>query len=241
MYCKVLVSWLCCLLLLVAVPSQAQTDCSDYQLLRENAVYELLSYNHKDKPTGRMTYNVTDLDRSGGKLEATIHSQVYDEKDKLATEGDFKIGCENGSIWMDMNSMMNRQGAMQGQENNLEMSMDGDKMLYPSNMQAGQKLEDGTMTMEMKDSGNGQSMMTMVMKVTDRTVEGKESITVPAGTYDSYKIRYNTQMENRAMGMKMPGMRIETVEYYVPKIGMVRSETYRNGKLQSYTVLSKIE
>ncbi|WP_266203774.1 TapB family protein [Pontibacter kalidii] len=241
MFRKALLPWLCCLLLLLAVPSQAQTDCSDYQLLRENATYELLSYNHKDKETGRMTYNVTDLNRSGDKLEATIHSQVYDEKGELATEGDFKIGCENGSIWMDMNPLMNRQSPMQGQGNSMEMSMEGDKMLYPSNLQAGQKLEDGTMTLQMKDAGNGQSMMTMVMKVTDRTVEGKESITVPAGTYDSYKIRYNTQMENRAMGMKMPGMRIETVEYYVPGIGMVRSETYRNGKLQSYTVLSKIE
>lgn len=239
MFHKVIVPLVCCLLLL-AVPTYAQTDCSDYQLLRENATYELLSYNNKDRQTGRMTYNVTNVDRTGDRVEATIHSQVYDNKDKLATEGDFKIGCENGAIWMDMRSLMNQQNAMEGQPD-MEMTMQGDKMLYPNNLQAGQKLEDGTMTMEMKNKGNGQSMMTMVMKVTDRTVEGKESIKVPAGTYDSYKIRYNTEMENRAMGMKMPGMRIETVEYYVPEIGMVRSETYRNGKLQSYTVLSKIE
>lgn len=235
---KTVTSLICCLVLL-AVPCQAQTTCADYQLLRENATYELLSYNHKDKPTGRMTYHVKEVDRSGDKVQATIHSQVYDDKGKLATEGDFKIGCEGGSIWMDMNSLMS-QGQM-GAQQNMEMTMQGDRMLYPSNLQAGQKLEDGTMTMEMKDKGNSQSMMTMVMKVTDRTVEGKESIKVPAGTYDSYKIRYNTEMENRAMGMKMPGMRMETVEYFVPEVGVVRSEAYRNGKLQSYTVLSKIE
>jgi len=238
MFRKALSLLLCCLLSVTI--SKAQSDCSEYQLLRENAVYELLSYNHKDKPTGRITYNVKTLERSGGKLEATVHSQVYDEKGKLASEGDFKIGCESGSIWMDMNSLMSRQSAVEGQPD-MEMIMEGDKMLYPDKLQAGQKLDDGTMTMEMKNKGNGQSMMTMVMKVTGRTVEGKESISVPAGTYDGYKIRYNTEMENRAMGMKMPGMRMETVEYYVPKVGMVRSETYRNGKLQSYTVLSKIE
>lgn len=236
---KVLFPLLCCLIL-AAIPAQAQTDCSDYQLLRENAKYELLSYDQKDRQIGRMSYNVTDVNRSGDRVEATIHSQVYDDKGKLATESDFKVGCENGSIWMDMSSLMNKHNAMQGQPD-MEMSMEGDRMLYPKNLKAGQKLEDGTMTMKMKNKGNSQSMMTMVTKITNRTVEGKESIKVPAGTYEAYKIRYNTDMENRAMGMKMPGVSMETVEYFVPEIGMVRTETYRNGKLQSYTVLSKIE
>lgn len=235
---KAFLPLLCCLL--VAVASKAQSSCSDYLLLRENAKYELLTYDQKDRQTGRMTYHVRETDTSGDKVEATIQSQVYDNKGKLATEGDFKVGCEDGSIWMDMRSLMNRQNAMEGQPD-MEMTVEGDKMLYPGNLQPGQTLEDGSMTMEMKNKGNGQSMMTMVMKVTDRKVEGKEGIKVPAGTYDSYKIKYNTEVENRAMGMKMPGMRLETVEYYVPGIGMVRSETYRNGKLQSYTVLSKIE
>ncbi|AKD02943.1 hypothetical protein POKO110462_01680 [Pontibacter korlensis] len=235
---KILIPLLCCLLLL-AVPTKAQTNCADYQLLRDNAAYELLTYDKKDRQTGRVMYNVKAINRTGGKVEATIHSRIFDDKGQLATEGDFVVGCEDGAIWMDMRSLLN-PGMMESQ-NNMEMTMEGDKMLYPSNLQAGQKLEDGTMTMEMKDKSSGQSMMTMVMKVMNRTVEGKESIKVPAGTYDSYKIRQSTEMENRAMGMKMPGMRIETVEYYVPQIGSVRSETYRNGKLQSYTVLSKIE
>ncbi|WP_276499560.1 hypothetical protein [Pontibacter litorisediminis] len=235
---KVLLLLLCCQLA-AAVPSQAQTDCADYQLLRENTKYELLNYDRKDRQTGRIVYNVTNVENSGDKVEATIHSQVYDEEGKLATENDFKIGCENGSISMDLNSLMGPN--MMGTYKEMEMAVEGNKLLYPSNLQAGQKLEDGTMTMEMKDKESGQKAMTMVMKVTNRTVEGKESVTVPAGTYDSYKIRYNTDMENRAMEMKMPGMRMETVEYYVPEIGTVRTETYRNGKLLSYTVLSKVE
>ncbi|TPE42679.1 TapB family protein [Pontibacter mangrovi] len=235
---KILLLLLCCLLL-VATPMYAQTNCADYQLLRENAAYELLTYNQKDKQTGRVTYQVKDINRNDGKVEATIQSQVYDEKGEMATEGEFRIGCDNGSIWMDMQPMMNQ--TPMGDQQSMDMTMEGDKMLYPSNLQAGQKLEDGTMTMEMKGQGSAQSMMTMVMKITNRTVEAKEKVQVPAGSFDSYKIRYNTEMENRAMGMKMPGMRMETVEYYVPEIGVVRSENYRNGKLMSYSVLSKIK
>lgn len=229
---------LCCLLL-VAPAAQAQTSCSEYQLLKENASYEMQSYDSRDRLTGRMTYQVKEVNRSGGQVEAKIHTQSFDKKDKAVGTGDFTIGCENGTIWMDMRSLMDPQmmDAYQG----MEMTMQGDKMLYPGKLQAGQKLEDGTMTFEMKDKSSGRTMMTMVMKVTDRTVESKEKVQVPAGSYEGYKIRQNTKMENRAMGMAMPGMQMETVEYYVPNIGMVRSETYRNGKLQSYTVLSKLK
>ncbi|MDX5438124.1 MAG: hypothetical protein LPK03_13060 [Pontibacter sp.] len=223
----------------LATPAYAQTSCADFQLLRENASYEMLTYDGKDRQTGRVVYNVQDVKRTGGKAEADVHSEVYDQKGRLASEGDFTIGCNDGTIWMDMRSLMSPD--IMGAYKDMEMTMTGDKMLYPNKLTVGQTLQDGTMTMEMKDRANGQNMMTMVMKVMDRKVEGKESIQVPAGSYNSYKIRQNTEVENRAMGMKMPGARIETVEYYVPEIGTVRSETYRNGKLQSYTVLSKIK
>ncbi|WP_089319792.1 TapB family protein [Pontibacter ummariensis] len=228
------------MLLLLVTPAlvSAQTGCSQYILLKDGASYELLTYDKKDKQTGRVLYQVKEVDKSGGKTEATIHSQMYDQKDKLTTEGNFKIGCDGGSIWMDMRSLMNPE--MMESYKDMELTVEGDKMLYPNQLEAGQKLGDGTMTMKMKDKNSGRDMMTMVMKVVDRTVEGKENIKVPAGSYDSYKIRHNTEMENRAMGMKMPGMRVETVEYYVPELGTVRSETYRNGKLLSYSVLNKV-
>lgn len=227
-------------LLLVLLPftTPAQSNCADYEMLRENAAYEMTSYDRKDRQTGRVLYEVRDLNRSGNQIEADMHTKVYDDKGKLVTEGNFAIGCDDGSIWMDMRSMMSEQMANGFQ--NMEMTMEGDRMLYPQGLQVGQKLPNGTMTMKMSDKGSGQPAMTMVMNVVDRTVEAKEAVNVPAGNYQGYKIRQQAEIENHAMGMKMPGMRMETVEYYVPKVGVVRSETYRNGKLLSYTVLSKI-
>lgn len=221
----------------LAMPAEAQ-NCSDYMLLSNNAQYEILTYNNKDKLMSKATYLVTNVNRNNDRVEATVQTKVYDNKDKLSSEGEFTIGCDGGTISMDMRSMMNPD--MMEAYKNMEVSMEGDKMLYPGNLQAGQKLEDGTMTITVKDNSSGQTMSTMTMKVLDRTVEGKESIKVPAGTFDSFKIKQNTEMENRAMGMKMPGMRMQTVEYFVPKIGMVRSESYRNGKLMSYSVLNKV-
>ena len=215
---------------------KAQENCSDYVLLKDSAQYEILTYNNNDKLESRATYHVKNVNRNNGKVEATIETKIYDKKDKAVSEGEFTVGCENGSVWMDMRSFMN-PGMMEAYKD-MEVSMEGDKMLYPNNMAVGQELEDGMMTIDIKNSG--QSMSTMTMKIVDRKVEGKEKIQVPAGTYDTFKISQNTEMENRAMGMKMPGMRVQTIEYYVPRIGMVRSETYRNGKLMSYSVLSKV-
>lgn len=226
------------LLLLVAAPKSKAQNCNDFMLLKNNAQYEILTYNSKDKLETKATYQVKSVNRSNGQLEAIIHTKVHDNKDKPVSEGEFTVACDGGTISMDMRSLMNP--GMTEAYKNMEISMEGDKMLYPGNLRAGQKLENGTMTMTVKDQASGQAMTTMTMKITDRTVEGKESIKVPAGTYNSFKIRQNTEMENRAMGMKMPGMKMQTVEYYVPNIGMVRSETYRNGKLVSYSVLSKV-
>ncbi|WP_299826212.1 hypothetical protein [uncultured Pontibacter sp.] len=223
--------------IVLAVPAKAQ-NCSDYMLLNNNTQYEILTYNQKDKLMSKATYVVTNVNTNNNRVEATVQTQVYDNKDKLSSEGEFIIGCDGGTISMDMRSLMN-PGMMDAYKN-MDVSMEGDKMLYPGNLQTGQKLEDGTMTITVKDKSSGQNISTMTMKIIDRTVEGKESIKVPAGTYDSFKISQRTEMENQAMGMKMPGMKIQTVEYYVPKIGMVRSESYRNGKLMSYSVLNKV-
>jgi hypothetical protein len=227
------------LILLIAIPEnvQAQDSCNDYVMLQDNAQYEILTYSNKDKLQSRAVYHVKDVDNSGNKVEATIATKVFDPKDKQSSGGEFKIGCDDGTVWMDMQSMINQE--MMGAEE-MEMSMQGDRMLYPKNLTAGQKLKDGAMTIEMKEKGSGKTFSVMTMKIMNRTVEGKEKVQVPAGTYNAYKISQDTEMENRAMGVKMPGMRMQTIEYYVPKIGMVRSEAYRNGKLISYSVLSKL-
>lgn len=222
----------------VVEPQQsfAQENCGDYMLLQDKAHYEILTYSSKDKLQSKATYNVKQVDKSGDKVEATIHTIVYDPKDRKSYEGDFSVGCDDGTVWMDMRSIINQQ--MTGAEG-MEMTMQGDKMLYPLNLKVGQMLEDGVMTIDMKDKNSGQTLSVMTMKITDRKVESKENVKVPAGSFEAYKISQQTEMENRAMGMKMPGMKTQTIEYYVPRIGMVRSEAYRNGKLISYSVLSK--
>ena len=224
--------------LLIPATTNAQ-DCKGYLLLTENAEYEILNYDQRDKLTGKVMYKVTDVRRNGDKSEATIHTTMYDDKGKLASEGSYQVGCENGSIWVDMRSLMNP--SMMEAYKDMEIKMKGDQMAYPATLSPGQKLKDGSFTIDIIDKSSGQNMSTMTMLVTDRTVGDRQQLKVPAGTFEGFKINQDMEMQTRAMGMKMPGTRMQTVEWFVPGTGWVKSETYRNGKLMSYSVLNKIK
>lgn len=236
-YCILLLG----MLLSVALAAPASTvaqNCNGYLLLTENAEYEILNYNQKNKITGKVLYKVTDVRKQADKTEASIETKMYDDKGKLANEGSYKVGCENGSIWVDMRSLMNPE--MLEAYKDMEVRMEGDHMDYPATLTAGQKLKDGSFTIDVVDKGSGQNLSTIVMSVTDRTVGDKERLEVPAGTYEGYKINQDMEVKTRAMGMNMPGARMQTVEWFVPGTGWVKSETYRKGKLMSYSVLNKI-
>jgi len=223
----------------VAKPYQAVAqECTGYYLLTNDAEYELLNYDRKDKLTGRVHYKVTSVNSSPTKTEATIHSKIYDNKGKLTTEGDYTVSCQNGSILIDMKSMVNPD--MLQAYKNMEVKMQGDQMDYPSSLETGQQLKDGTFTIDVMDKDSGQPLSSIVMNITGRKVGDKESINVPAGAYSAFKINQDMEMRTKAMGMNMPATRIQTVEYFVPGVGMVRSESYRNGKLLSYSVLNKV-
>lgn len=223
--------------LLIPATTNAQ-DCKGYLLLTENAEYEILNYNQRDKLTGRMLYKVTDVRRNGERSEATIHTKMYDDKGKLTNEGSYQVGCENGSVWVDMRSLMNPE--MMEAYKDMEVKMQGDHMDYPATLSPGQKLKDGSFTIEVLDKNSGQNFSTITMAITGRTVGDRQKLEVPAGTYEGFKINQDMEVQTRAMGMKMPGTRMQTVEWFVPGTGWIKSETYRNGKLMSYSVLSKI-
>ncbi len=70
-----------------------------------------------------------------------------------------------------------------------------------------------------------------------REVEAIEEITTPAGTFTAYKIK--GYLEGKFAFMRVA---FRTREWYVPDVGIVKSETYdKKDKLVSSTELQKIE
>jgi hypothetical protein len=127
---------------------------------------------------------------------------------------------------------------MQSNMKDMEMKLKTNKLTYPGKLSVGQKLSDGQMDADLINGGN--TMATMSMTMTNRQVEGQQSVTTPAGTFDTYKVTADMNFENRVMGINIKkSMRV--VSYRTNnQILDIKSETYnKNGKLMGYTLLTK--
>ena len=207
-------------------------DCSQsFFALTEGTKIEMTSYNAKDKPTNTSESLIKSIKSNSTGFEATVESTIKNDKGKVLTEGKtYTVKCDNGTIKLDISSMM--MGDMSSQMKSMEATISGEGIDYPSNLSEGMTLKDGTT--EIKMGNNGMTFMTMKFDIKNRKVEKKESITTPAGTFDCFKITYD-------MDMKMMLKRsIKIAEWIAPGVGVVKTESYnQKGELENYTLLTK--
>ena len=230
---RLLITLLC---LLPFAKSHSQTCLG--LTFKPGMTYELLSYSAKDKPNGRMLYTVKDVRREGAATIIELEFQMTDEKGKSQVNPSMvKYTCTGTEMIADLSGMMN---ASAGSLKNSEVRMKTNQLAYPAKLVSNVKLPDGLMESELYTDGN--KMMDMTISMANRQVGNQESITVPAGTYNAWKISSDSEMKNRVMGMGLPAFRMQTVSYRTNDVLMdIRTETYRNGKLVGYTVLGKID
>ncbi len=208
------------------------SQCNEYYQLSNGSEWEMESYNAKGKLTGKQSQKVTVFSAGANSFSATVHSVVFDQKNKELMHGDLKFDCKDGTMVVDMRNFINEEQMKAFQS--YEMQIESDNLEIPNNLSVGQTLKDGTITIT---TANSPIPMTMSVKITDRKVVGKESITTPAGTFDCYKIASKSTV-NTKMGLGMT-FNYTTIEWLAPKVAVVKSESYRNDKLQGYTLLTK--
>ena len=202
----------------------SQNTCSMYYPFTEGAEFQITSYNKKGKAESVIDYSITDV--SGN--TATINTKISDKKGKELTTTNYDVTCENNVISIDFKSLMNPD--LLKQYKDMDVEFEGTNIELPNDLQIGKTLKDANMTMTMKMGGMN---MKMHMNLVDRKVEGKESVTTPAGTFDCYVITYTTEMK---MGLNS---KFKNKEWIAEGVGMVKSENYnKNGKLIGYSELT---
>lgn len=205
--------------------------------LKKGSTLEMTSYDAKQKVTGRSQQTVTDVTNANGTIKATFHQQHFDAKNKPVMEGDYSLECEGNMLRLDMRALMGQGEAMRSMEN-MDLEMEGDKLDMPLSATVGQHLPDGLLTMRAADKTSQMVMFSMRTNITDRVVEAKEPLTTPAGTFQCIRTKQVMKMENKAMGIPMR-FEMESVTWYAPGVGQVRTDSYRKGKLAGSTVLTK--
>jgi hypothetical protein len=206
-------------------------QCNDYYVLADGTSWTYENYNGKGKSVGKNEQKVTAYQAVAGGYKATIHTVMYNEKGKKLTEADLDVKCEGGVFIMDMRRFLPQE--QQKAFDSYELKFETEDLELPSKLSTGQPLKNGSVTMTAVGSP---IPMKVTVNITDRKVEGKETITTPAGTFECWKIssKSSTQMQ---MGVNM-NMNFSTTEWVAEKAGMIKSESYdKNGSLASYTLL----
>ncbi|WP_138990008.1 hypothetical protein [Larkinella sp. C7] len=198
--------------------------------------YEMLSFSAKDKPTGRVVYSIKEVTSEGGSTLINIVMQSFDDKGKAAPEMAVKYTCTGDELIADLSGVvLATNDAMK----DMEVRIKTNKLVYPKQLSAGSALPDGEL--EAETYSKDTKMMDMSIKVVNRKVESKESLTTPAGTFDVYKIGSDINLANRMMGIPVR-VSFRSVSYRAADVLFdIKTETYnKNGKLKGYTVLSKL-
>lgn len=209
-------------------------DCSQsFYAMKEGTKLTMTNYSDKGKVTSTSETLIKTVKANGSSYEATAETTIKNDKDKILSEGkNYTIKCENGTIKLDISSMMMADFAQQMK--NMEVTISGTGIEIPPALTEGMLLTDGST--EMKMGSNGMTFMTMKFDIKNRKVEKKESLTTPAGTFDCYKITYD-------MDMKVMFKRaIKVTQWLAPGVGLVKSQTFsQKGELESYVELTKFE
>ena len=220
-------------LLLSSLSCFAQDNCVFYFPTDENTVFEHTSYNRKGKVQGYSVHKVNAYEVNDGVTTITAENEQYDKKDNLVASGNYEVLCENNKFKFKIGEITTAAMGSEGMRE-MEMEMNADYISIPANPKVGDELDEGTLTMSV--SGAGIPNMNTTVTLKNRKVVGKETITVPAGTFDCIKLDYETEVKT------MMTIRTRTTEWYAKKVGVVRAEHYdKKGKIRGYTELTRLE
>jgi hypothetical protein len=207
------------------------SQCNNHKLFKPGAILEMAHYDKKGKLSSTTAQKVIEVIDIPEGFQADIQSKATDDKGKELFNGDIELQCKNGAFYLSMQSMLNNDQLKNFED--MEVKIEDSMLEYPSTLSSSSSLSDGTFRAEIY-SGT-MKIMTMVFDIKDRKVVGNEKITVPAGTFDCYKITYTTKFK------ALFSFTSDVTEWYSPDIGVVKSESSKNGKSQGYSVLTKFQ
>lgn len=218
-------------ILVLGVSAGAQDCSSSYFITKEGTKIETTSYSKNGKKTGKSVTTLISVRQTGAIAEYTLRSESTDSKGTVSSM-DFTASCDGKTVSVNMKGFFPPE--MNASAEGGEVTLEGNDITFPGTMTVGEKLNDGTVTMEMS---MGTMTMKTVMNIINRTVTGQETLTTPAGTFDCYKIEY--QVETSMMGMKTSAL----VRQWIAKgVGTVRSENLSaKGDLMGYSEVTAIQ
>lgn len=186
------------------------------------------------KAQGKMVY----VTRKKNETTVNLQGEMFDKTGKSIGTGESEVICTGNTIKLDMKSFL--PASSMKMFGNMELSGDAKYLTYPVDLKVGQKLEDGTVSININN--NGSPMGKLVLNINNRKVEKAEKVTTAAGSFDCFKINDEVTLNISMMGATVP-FQLKITEWFAPKLGrFAKSETRdKTGKLMTTTTLESIK
>ena len=208
-----------------------QDECTAY-LPGEGSKLTYHNFDKKGKLHSTTTTEITSVKIKGDTTYYKVHQLVSTGKKKNDVESDLVFKCSGDNFMVDMRSVLNQE--MMEAYKDATLTVTSNNMIMPGNLEPGMELEDGEVNMKMHIE---YITTTLTCRAFYREVESIEDITTAAGTFTAYKIKgyFETKISFARFAWS-------TIEWYVPDVGMVRTESYdKKDKLIGYSELQNIE
>ncbi len=216
--------------LLLLVVSQLNVNAQGYYCDRQGARLEYVRKNIKDGSTEwRHIMNINDVRKGVDGTEITSASTFLKANGKPYYKGDIReqvVLRENNDVWVDMEQVT--IDYIKGRAG-LNATAEAAPSILPADMQPGDTLPQVTGKTKV-------SLLTFSYRIWDRKVLRRETISVPAGTFDC------VVLEERKLESG-PGHNRDVLNHtwYCKGVGFVRHDTYIDGKLDTSEILYSIK
>lgn len=206
-------------------------ECGFYSL-SEGMVTTYQNQDAKGKVTGTTRSTCLNVSKVGATTIYKMKSDFADPKSKNESTKEYEMRCENGEFSVDMRNFVDPKSmeAFKG----MEINVDSKDMIYPSGLAAGQVLPDASITISA--ASGGVSLLNLFVNITNRKVVGTESVNVPAGTFECFKITYDVETK------MMFRINATVTEYVSMGVGNVKSVSFdKKGNIAGTILLIELK
>lgn len=215
-------------------PTSGAIPCGDIPFFQPGTEIVSKDFSKTGQETSAQTIQILNVRQENGFSIAEVQGTVRSLPNGPETQVKFSYRCDGNKLYFDIASMYRTQAKAQ------DSTFQSAEFVLPLQLKVGESLPDIVSTVRSEQGGRPSSM---TITLSNRKVTAKESVTTEAGTWDAFKITNDLQIDMELPGMDakikemIAKMQAETklisIIWFAPAIGIVKSETYKNGELES--------
>lgn len=221
------------LLVLTLISGNLFAQCDKLFDYKEGTTWEWTNYNKKGKEESKSIQKVLNINSTSEGLVVAISTTIITSDGEEFPPMEMDMICKDGVISYDMKKFVPDE-YLKDEESETEITIEGTNLEMPADMKAGDVLKDASVRMNI-GGASAPIPINMTVDIINRKVESEESLNTPAGDFNCFVITQTTKTK------LMMSFSIDSKEWYSPGIGMVKSETYKKGKLQNYSLLTAFD